>query len=95
MHASALKKENLKRWSAKKAKNDVLWQPWCTRLCLDQISHFAYREVDLKMTDKNLEVQLENLMGAGFVGAVANYVLEAVGEDLMYSNRQVSSTYLE
>jgi hypothetical protein len=51
--------------------------------------------VDLKMTDKNLEVHLENLMGAGFVGAVANYVLEAVGEDLMYSNRQDSSTYLE
>jgi hypothetical protein len=34
-----------------------------------------------------MAVDLENLMGAGLVGTVANVVLQDVGEALLYSNR--------
>jgi hypothetical protein len=39
------------------------------------------------VTDKKLSVQLENLMGNGLLGNVANTIMDAVGEDLLYSNR--------
>ena len=40
------------------------------------------------MTDKSLSVHLENLMGGGLMGNVVNYVLDTVGQDMLYSSRQ-------
>ena len=45
------------------------------------------RRLELKLTDKDMAVDLQNLMGAGLVGTVANYVFQAIGEELLYSKR--------
>lgn len=47
------------------------------------------RNLDVQMTEKMLNVNLENLMGAGLVGDVVNDILSVVGEDLLYNNRQL------
>jgi len=47
------------------------------------------RNLDVQMTEKMLNVNLENLMGDGLVGDVVNDILSVVGEDLLYSNRQL------
>jgi len=52
------------------------------------------REPDIQTTDQDLNVNLENLMGAGLVGDVANSILESVGEDLLFNNRNLLSELL-
>ncbi|XP_023339699.1 uncharacterized protein LOC111709950 isoform X2 [Eurytemora carolleeae] len=47
------------------------------------------REFQLLMTDNDLQVNLENLMGNGLVGAVANSLLSSVGEDILFNNRNL------
>jgi len=47
------------------------------------------KEMELKMTNQDLDVKLENLMGGGFAGSVANDVLRLVGEDLLYSHKDL------
>jgi len=47
------------------------------------------RNLDVQMTEKLMDVNLENLMGDGLVGNVINDILTLVGEDLLYNNRQL------
>ena len=47
------------------------------------------KEMDIKMTNQNLDVNLENLLGGGFAGNMANDVLKMVGEDLLYSHKDM------
>jgi len=49
------------------------------------------KEMDLKMTNQDLRVQMDNLLGGGFVGDVANEVLTLVGEDLLYNHKDLLS----
>jgi len=46
------------------------------------------RRLDLQMTEKSLNVNLENMMGQGLVGDVINDILGVVGEDMLYKNRE-------
>ena len=47
------------------------------------------KEMDLKMTNQDLDVKLEKLMGGGLAGSVANDVLRLVGDELLYSNKDL------
>jgi len=47
------------------------------------------REFDVQMTHNGMDVNLENLMGDGLVGNVANSILDTVGEDVLYNNRNM------
>ena len=47
------------------------------------------KEMDIKMTNKDLDVKLENLLGGGFVGNMANDVLRLVGDDLLYNHKDL------
>jgi len=45
------------------------------------------KELEVKMTHSGLNVQLENLMGGGLVGAAGNDVLTMVGEDVLFNHK--------
>jgi len=47
------------------------------------------KELDLKMTNQDLDVKLEKLMGGGFAGTVANDVLRFVGDEVIYNNKDL------
>merc|ERR1712215_270523 len=47
------------------------------------------KEMDLKVKHEDMDVKLENLLGGGLVGNAANDVLKLVGEDLLYSHKDV------
>ena len=47
------------------------------------------KEMDLKMTNQDLDVKLQNLLGGGFVGNMANDVLRLVGDDLLYNHKDL------
>merc|ERR1712055_690593 len=47
--------------------------------------------MDLKMTNQDLTVKLENLLGGGIAGNVANDVLRLVGDELIYNNKELPS----
>jgi len=47
------------------------------------------KEMDIKMTNQDLDVKLENLLGGGFVGNMANDVLRLVGDDLLYNHKDL------
>lgn len=47
------------------------------------------REFDVQMTHNGINVNLQNLLGDGLVGSVANSILDTVGEDVLYSNRDM------
>jgi len=49
------------------------------------------KEMDLKMTNQDLTVKLENLLGGGIAGNVANDVLRLVGDELIYNNKDLLS----
>ena len=49
------------------------------------------KEMDLKMTNQDLNVKLENLLGGGIAGNVANDVLRLVGDELIYNNKDLLS----
>ena len=45
------------------------------------------KNIDLKMKNENLRVQLENLLGGGFIGDMANKILTLIGEDFLYTHK--------
>ena len=47
------------------------------------------KEMEIKMTNQDLDVNLEHLLGGGFAGNMANDVLKVVGEDLLYSHKDM------
>eukprot|EP00091_Calanus_sinicus_P018811 TRINITY_DN4420_c0_g1_i2.p1 TRINITY_DN4420_c0_g1~~TRINITY_DN4420_c0_g1_i2.p1 ORF type:complete len:119 (+),score=36.27 TRINITY_DN4420_c0_g1_i2:146-502(+) len=47
------------------------------------------KEMDIKMTNQDLDVKLDNLLGGGFVGNMANDVLRLVGDDLLYNHKDL------
>ena len=49
------------------------------------------KEMDLKMTNQDLTVKLENLLGGGIAGNVANDVLRLVGEEILYNSKDLLS----
>jgi len=45
------------------------------------------RRPDIAMTERDMRVDLENLMGDGLVGDLANSILQSVGENILLQNR--------
>ena len=45
------------------------------------------KNVDLKMKNENMQVNLENLLGGGFIGDMANKILTLIGEDFLYTHK--------
>ena len=45
------------------------------------------KNVDLKMKNENMQVDLENLLGGGFIGDMANKILTLIGEDFLYTHK--------
>ena len=50
------------------------------------------KNIDLKMKNENLRVQLENLLGGGFIGDMANKILTLIGEDFLYTHKDTLAT---
>jgi len=48
------------------------------------------KDLDLKMSNKDLTVKLEHLLGGGLAGTVANDILSTIGEDLLYQHKVIS-----
>jgi len=53
------------------------------------------RKVDLKMTEKDMDVNLQNLMGDGLVGDVANSILDTIGEDVLFNNEHLLEEWIQ
>ena len=45
------------------------------------------KNIDLKMKNENMHVNLENLLGGGFMGDMANKILTLIGEDFLYTHK--------
>jgi len=45
------------------------------------------RNIDIKVMNDKLDVELENLMGNGLVSDVANSILDVIGDDMFYSHK--------
>ena len=45
------------------------------------------KNIDLKMKNENMNVNLENLLGGGFIGDMANKILTLIGEDFLYTHK--------
>jgi len=52
------------------------------------------RRVDLKVTEKDMDVNLQNLMGDGLVGDVANSILDTIGEDILFNNEHLLEEWI-
>ena len=54
-----------------------------------QKTELYIKEVDLKMTNQDLKVNLENLLGGGLIGNMANDVLMSAGQDLLFNHKDI------
>jgi len=53
------------------------------------------KNIEIKMTEKEMDVNLENLMGDGLVGDVANSILDSVGEDILFNNEHLLEEWVQ
>ena len=45
------------------------------------------KNANLKMKNDNMKVDLENILGGGFIGDMANEILTLIGEDFLYAHK--------
>lgn len=50
------------------------------------------KNVNLKMKNEKMKIELENLLGGGFVGDMANEILTLIGEDFLYAHKDTLAT---
>ena len=50
------------------------------------------KNVNLKMKNERMKIELENLLGGGFVGDMANEILTLIGEDFLYAHKDTLAT---
>ena len=53
------------------------------------------KNIDTKMKNENMAVELENILGGGVIGNVANNILTMVGEDFLYAHKDRLSKTIE
>ena len=50
------------------------------------------KNLDVKMKYNDLKIDLENILGGGFIGDMANEVLTLIGEDFIYNHKDTLVT---
>ena len=52
-----------------------------------QSKQIHLKNVDLKMKYEDMKIELENILGGGFVGDMANEVLTLIGQDFIFAHK--------
>ena len=54
---------------------------------LTQSKQLYVKNMDIKMKNDDMKIELENVLGGGFIGNMANEVLNLIGEDFLYAHK--------
>ena len=47
------------------------------------------KNVDMKMNNEKVSVELENILGGGLLGDMANNILTLIGEEFLYAHKDM------